>query len=95
VLEKGTYGAGARSFQGTFANQLRKSACHVAGMSIDPIASPAHDSPPNIAASPSRHLANGEVERVCLWSSPVHERGDQRGVVAEPRQPLHPGKLSS
>jgi hypothetical protein len=24
------------------------------------------------------------VERVCLWSPSVHERGDQRGVVAEP-----------
>jgi hypothetical protein len=35
------------------------------------------------------------VERVCLWSPPVHERGDQRGVVAEPRQPLRLGNLSS
>jgi hypothetical protein len=41
------------------------------------------------------HLADGEVERVRLWSSPVHERGDQRGVVVEPRQPLRPGNLSS
>jgi hypothetical protein len=23
-----------------------------------------------------RYLADGEVERVCLWSPPVHERGD-------------------
>jgi hypothetical protein len=35
------------------------------------------------------------VERVCLWSPPVHERGDRRVVVAEPRQPLRPGNLSS
>jgi hypothetical protein len=35
------------------------------------------------------------VERVHLWSPPVHERADQRGVVAEPRQPLRPGNLSS
>jgi hypothetical protein len=41
------------------------------------------------------HLADGEVERVCPWSPPVHERGDQRGVVAETRQPLRPGNLSS
>jgi hypothetical protein len=41
------------------------------------------------------HLADGEVEHVCLWSPPVHERGDQRGIVAEPRQPLCPGNLSS
>jgi hypothetical protein len=32
---------------------------------------------------------------VCLWSPSVHERGDQRGVVAEPRQLLRPGNLSS
>jgi hypothetical protein len=25
------------------------------------------------------------VERVCLWLASVHERGDQRGFVAEPR----------
>jgi hypothetical protein len=37
------------------------------------------------------HLADGEVERVCLWSPPVHERGDQRGVVVELRQPLRSG----
>jgi hypothetical protein len=42
-----------------------------------------------------RHLADGEVECVCLWSPPVHERGDQRGVVAEPYQPLRPRNLSS
>jgi hypothetical protein len=35
------------------------------------------------------------VERVCLWSPPVHERDDQRGVVVEPRQPFRPGNLSS
>jgi hypothetical protein len=35
------------------------------------------------------------VERVCLWSASVHERGDQRGFVAEPRCPLRPGNLSS
>jgi hypothetical protein len=35
------------------------------------------------------------VERVRLRSLPVHECGDQRGVVAEPRQPLRPGNLSS
>jgi hypothetical protein len=51
VLTKGGYDTDSRSFRGTFANRARKSACHVAGMSIDPIASPAHDSPPNIAAS--------------------------------------------
>jgi hypothetical protein len=51
VSTKGMYGAGARSFQGTFANRARKSACHVAGMSIDPIACLAHGNPPNIAAS--------------------------------------------
>jgi hypothetical protein len=51
VSTKGTYGAGARTFLGTFANRARKSACHIAGMSIGPIACPAHDSPPNIAAS--------------------------------------------
>jgi hypothetical protein len=51
VSVKGTYGAGARSFQGTFANLARKSACHVAGLSIGPIAWPTHGSPPNIAAS--------------------------------------------
>jgi hypothetical protein len=37
------------------------------------------------------HLASGEVERVRLWSPPVHERGDQRSVEVEPRQPLRPG----
>jgi hypothetical protein len=41
------------------------------------------------------HLADGEVERVCLWSPPVHERGDQRGVVVEPCQPLRMGNLNS
>jgi hypothetical protein len=41
------------------------------------------------------HLADGGVERVHLWSPPVHERGDQRGVVVEPRQPLRSGNLSS
>jgi hypothetical protein len=41
------------------------------------------------------HLADGEVGRVCLWSPPVHERGDQRGVVVEPHQSLRPGNLSS
>jgi hypothetical protein len=51
VSTKGRYDAGARSFRGTFANRARKSACHVAGMSIDTIASPAHDSPLNIATS--------------------------------------------
>jgi hypothetical protein len=40
------------------------------------------------------HLAYGEVERVHLWSPPVHERGDQWGVVVEPCQPLRPGNLS-
>jgi hypothetical protein len=35
------------------------------------------------------------VERVRLWSPPVHERGDQRDVVVEPRQSLRPGNLSS
>jgi hypothetical protein len=35
------------------------------------------------------------VERVRLWSPPIHERGDQRGVVVEPRQPLRPRNLSS
>jgi hypothetical protein len=35
------------------------------------------------------------VERVHLWSPPVHEHGDQRGVVVELRQPLRPGNLSS
>jgi hypothetical protein len=35
------------------------------------------------------------VERVCLWSPPVHECGDQRGVIVEPRQPLRLGNLSS
>jgi hypothetical protein len=34
------------------------------------------------------------VERVRLWSPLVHERGDQRGVIVEPRQPLRPGNLS-
>jgi hypothetical protein len=28
------------------------------------------------------------VEHVCLWSPPVHEHGEQRGVVVELRQPL-------
>jgi hypothetical protein len=51
VSTKGRYGAGARSFRGTFANRARKSACHVVGMSIGPIACPAHGNPPNIAAS--------------------------------------------
>jgi hypothetical protein len=51
VSAKGTYGAVTRSFRGTFANRARKSACHVAGMSIGPIVWPAHGSPPNIAAS--------------------------------------------
>jgi hypothetical protein len=32
---------------------------------------------------------------VCLWSPPVHERSDQRGVVVEPHQSLRPGNLSS
>jgi hypothetical protein len=32
-----------------------------------------------------------EVECVCLWSPPVHERGDQQGVVVEPWQLLHRG----
>jgi hypothetical protein len=41
------------------------------------------------------HLADGEVEHVRLQSPPVHERGDQRGVIVEPRQPLRPGNLSS
>jgi hypothetical protein len=41
------------------------------------------------------HLADGEVERVHLWSPPVHERGDQRGVEVEPRKLLRPGNLSS
>jgi hypothetical protein len=41
------------------------------------------------------HLADREVERMCLWSPPVHERGDQRGVLAEPRQLLRSGNLSS
>jgi hypothetical protein len=41
------------------------------------------------------HLTDGKVERVRLWSPPVHERGDQRGVKVEPRQPLRPGNLSS
>jgi hypothetical protein len=31
------------------------------------------------------HLADGEVERLRLWSPPVHERGDQRGVEVEPQ----------
>jgi hypothetical protein len=35
------------------------------------------------------------VECVRLWSPPVHERGDQRGVVVEQRQPLRPGNLIS
>jgi hypothetical protein len=35
------------------------------------------------------------VERVRLWSPPVHERGDQQGVEVEPRQPLRLGNLSS
>jgi hypothetical protein len=35
------------------------------------------------------------VEHVHLWSPPVHERGDQRGVEVEPHQPLRPGNLSS
>jgi hypothetical protein len=26
------------------------------------------------------------VERVRLWSPPVHERGDQQGIEVEPRQ---------
>jgi hypothetical protein len=30
---------------------------------------------------------------VCFWSPPVHERGDQRGVLAKPRQLLRPGNL--
>jgi hypothetical protein len=51
VSTKRTYGAGARSFRGAFANRARKSACHVAGMSIGPIAWPAHGSPPNIVVS--------------------------------------------
>jgi hypothetical protein len=42
-----------------------------------------------------RHLAGEEVERVCLWSPPVHKRSDQWGVVAEPCQLLRPGNLSS
>jgi hypothetical protein len=33
------------------------------------------------------------VEHVCLWSPPVHERGDQRGVEVESRQPLRPGTM--
>jgi hypothetical protein len=41
------------------------------------------------------HLADGEVERVRLWSPPVHERGDQWGIEVEPCQPLRPGNLSS
>jgi hypothetical protein len=32
------------------------------------------------------------VERVGLWSPPVHERGDQWGVIVEPRQPLRLGE---
>jgi hypothetical protein len=51
VSTKGTNGADARSFRGTFTNRARKSASHVAGMSIGPIACPAHGSPPNIAMS--------------------------------------------
>jgi hypothetical protein len=51
VSTKGTYGAGTQSFRGTFVNQARKSVCHVAGMSIGPISCPAHDNPPNVAAS--------------------------------------------
>jgi hypothetical protein len=35
------------------------------------------------------------VERVRLWSPPVHERGNQWGVEVEPRQPLRPGNLIS
>jgi hypothetical protein len=35
------------------------------------------------------------VERVRLWSPPIHERGDERGVEVEPCQPLRPGNLSS
>jgi hypothetical protein len=41
------------------------------------------------------HLADREVEHVCLWPSTVHEHGDQRGVVAEPRQSLRPRNFSS
>jgi hypothetical protein len=41
------------------------------------------------------HLVDGEVERVRLWSPPVHERGDQRGFEVELRQPLRLGNLSS
>jgi hypothetical protein len=51
VSTKGTYGVSVRSFRGKFANRARKLACHVVGMSIGPITWPAHDSPPNIAAS--------------------------------------------
>jgi hypothetical protein len=52
---------------------------------------------PNITASSRLSVISptGEVERVCLWSPPVHERGNQRGVVAEPRQPLRLGNLNS
>jgi hypothetical protein len=35
------------------------------------------------------------VERVHLWSPPVHERGDQWVVEVEPRQLLRPMNLSS
>jgi hypothetical protein len=35
------------------------------------------------------------VERVHLWSPPVHLCGDQWGVIVEPRQLLHQGNLSS
>jgi hypothetical protein len=61
-----------------------------------PHASPAHGSPPNIAASSRLSVISPTGKwNVCLWSPPVHERGNQRGIVAEPRQPLRPGNLSS
>jgi hypothetical protein len=68
VSTKGRYGAGARSFRGTFANQARKLACHVVGMSIDPIASPTQGSPRNIAVSSRLRVISrdGEVEHVRL-----------------------------
>jgi hypothetical protein len=58
-------------------------------MSIGPIAAPAHGSSQHRSVlQTERHLADGEVEHVCLWSPPIHECGNERGVIAEPRQPL-------
>jgi hypothetical protein len=54
-----------------FANRAKKSACHVAGMSIGPIASPAHDNPPNIAAS-SRLSVNSPMGKWNVCVSGLH-----------------------